>query len=286
MKAYGEENVGNIVSLEHVNVQVPDQSLATLFYVVGLGLTRDPYLNVGLDNMWVNVGEQQFHLPTGPAQLIGGHIGLVMPDLESAEQRLGRVAERLNGTRFAWGRSRGYLEVTCPWGNHIRCYPSGEPAFGDIGLGLVYVEFRVARGVARAIGKFYEAVFGAPSAMLEDVSGPAARVAIGRHQALIFRESDALEPYDGHHVAVYVADFSRPYRFLSERGLVTEDVRNHQFRFQTLVEPSDGRSVFELEHEVRSLRHPMYGRRFVNRDPNQSQRNYRRGRDDLIPFRG
>jgi len=286
MNEYVEENVGNIVSLEHVNVQVPDQLLATLFYVVGLGLTRDPYLNVGLDNMWVNVGEQQFHLPTRPAQVIAGHIGLVLPDLASAEQRLARVAERLKGTRFAWSRSNGYLEVTCPWGNHFRCYPSADQAFGDIGLGLVYVEFRVARGVARAIGSFYETAFAAPSAMLEDASGPAARVAIGRNQALIFRESDAPESYDGHHIAVYIADFSRVYRFLSERELVTEDVRNHQFRFQTLVDPKDGRRVFELEHEVRSLRHPMYGRRFVNRDPNQSQRNYRRGRDDLIPFRG
>jgi len=57
MSAYSEEDVGNIVALEHVNVQVPDQSTALLFYVVGLGLTRDPYLTVGLNNMWVNVGE-------------------------------------------------------------------------------------------------------------------------------------------------------------------------------------------------------------------------------------
>ena len=33
------QDVGNIVALEHVNVRIPDQQLATLFYVVGLGLT-------------------------------------------------------------------------------------------------------------------------------------------------------------------------------------------------------------------------------------------------------
>ena len=33
------EDVGNIVSLEHVNVRIDDQSLATLFYIVGLGLS-------------------------------------------------------------------------------------------------------------------------------------------------------------------------------------------------------------------------------------------------------
>ena len=48
------ENVGNIIQLEHVNVQIPDQQIGTLFYIIGLGFTRDPYLNVGLQNMWVN----------------------------------------------------------------------------------------------------------------------------------------------------------------------------------------------------------------------------------------
>ena len=36
------EDQGNIIALEHVNVQIDDQRLATLFYVGGLGLTRDP----------------------------------------------------------------------------------------------------------------------------------------------------------------------------------------------------------------------------------------------------
>jgi len=80
MGEYSEEDIGNIVSLEHVNVQIPDQSLATLFYVVGMGFTRDPYLNVGLNNMWANVGEQQFHLPTRSPQVIDGHIGVVVPN--------------------------------------------------------------------------------------------------------------------------------------------------------------------------------------------------------------
>jgi hypothetical protein len=35
---------------------------------------------------------------------------------------------------------------------------------------------------------------------------------------------------------------------------------------------------------VRSLRHPMYHRPFVNRDPAQSQRTYRRGWDAFTPF--
>ena len=76
------EDVGNIVHLEHVNLTQPDQRLATLFYVAGLGGTRDPYLMVGADNMWVNLGRSQMHLPTSKPQLLRGTIGLVVPDLD------------------------------------------------------------------------------------------------------------------------------------------------------------------------------------------------------------
>ena len=31
MNDYSDEDVGNIIALEHINVQVPDQLLATLF---------------------------------------------------------------------------------------------------------------------------------------------------------------------------------------------------------------------------------------------------------------
>ena len=36
------DNVGNILAMEHVNVTVPDQSMALTFYIQGLGFTRDP----------------------------------------------------------------------------------------------------------------------------------------------------------------------------------------------------------------------------------------------------
>ena len=41
MHQHTEEDVGTIISLEHINVQVPDQSKAMLFYVVGLGFTGE-----------------------------------------------------------------------------------------------------------------------------------------------------------------------------------------------------------------------------------------------------
>lgn len=284
MSQYIEEDVGNIISLEHINVQVPDQALATLFYVVGLGLTRDPYLTVGLNNMWINVGEQQFHLPTRPAQVIDGHIGLVLPDLDALEKRLASVAEGLKGSKFSFESKADHIAVTCPWGNQYRCFGS-QPVFGDMALGVPYVEFYVRPGTMEPILRFYQTAFGAPVNVESDAAGSFGRVKIGRAQSLLFRETDkAIMPYDGHHVAVYVANFSGPYEYLKSRGLISEDVRNHQFRFQTLVDPHNGETSFELEHEVRSMRHPMYHRPFINRDPAQSQRAYHRGWDAFVPF--
>ena len=57
--------LGSVVLFEHVNLRVADHRLATLFFVEGLGLTRDPYRMVGTRNMWLNAGNQQFHLPIG-----------------------------------------------------------------------------------------------------------------------------------------------------------------------------------------------------------------------------
>ncbi len=279
-----EEDIGNIISLEHVNVQVPDQSLATLFYIVAMGFTRDPYINVGLNNMWANVGEQQFHLPTRERQVIPGHVGIVVPDLEALQARLESVAAGLRETQFSWSAAGDYIAVTCPWGNRFHCYGAGGD-FGDMALGIPYVEFMVPRGRAAGIARFYQQILEAPSVLESGNEGAVGRVSIGRCQLLIFRETERpVPPYDGHHIAIYVANFSRPYGFMKKRGLLAEDVRNHQFRFQEIIDPEGGDCVFRLEHEVRSLRHPMFNRFFVNRDPVQSQRQYRRGRDALTPF--
>ena len=79
------EDVGNIVHFEHVNLRQPDQQRATIFYVSGLGLTRDPYMMTGIENMWVNIGRNQIHLPTGNPQRLRGTIGLVVPDLDALD---------------------------------------------------------------------------------------------------------------------------------------------------------------------------------------------------------
>ena len=39
--------------------------------------------------------------------------------------------------------------------------------------------------------------------------------------------------------------------------------------------------LFTVEHEVRSQTHPLYGRPLVNRNPAQSNRDYKPGHDTI-----
>ena len=271
------EDVGNIVHLEHVNTRVPDQRLATLFYISGLGLTRDPHFMTGTDNMWVNVGRCQFHLPTGTPQLLRGTTGLVIPDRAALLRRLAAVSEDLAGTRFDVIEAEDHVFVTSPWGNRIRIH---EPAasFGPMRLGMPYVALDVPPGAAEPIARFYREVFGVKARVEQDNGAARAIVPAGIGQNLVFEETTRTIPaFDGHHIAIYIADFSTPYRRLSERGLITEESDQHQWRFKDIIDPENGDVVFSLEHEVRSLHHPFFDRSLVNRDPSVTIRNYTRG---------
>jgi len=69
MGEYSEEDIGNIVSLEHINVQIPDQSLATLFYVVGMGGTRVTTPGALTEALAAAIKADQprlIHVPVGP----------------------------------------------------------------------------------------------------------------------------------------------------------------------------------------------------------------------------
>src|SRR4051812_32446706 len=278
------EDLGNIVALEHVNVTVPDQQLATLFYIKGLGLTRDPYIMTELDNMWVNAGRSQFHLPTKTPQVVRGHVGLVLPDREALLSRLAAVKDRLAHTKFSYAEHEAYVEATCPWGNRIRCHAPDEQRFGRIQLGMPYVEFEVPPGAASGIANFYRQVLKTRATLEEDAQGCYARVMVGKDQYLHFRELDrAPVEYDGHHIQIYLADFSGPYQWLLERNLVTEESDQYQYRFLDIVDPASAKPLFRIEHEVRSMTHPLYARPLVNRNPTQTNRNYAPGYDALIP---
>jgi hypothetical protein len=281
------DDASNIVALEHVNLQIGDQQLATAFYVMGLGLTRDPFLMVGLDNMWINAGRTQMHLPTQPSavQRFRGVIGLVVPRLDALEASLRNVERRLAGTAFTHRRDGDTIEATCPWGNRFRCHAPDPGRWGQIELGIVYVDLDVPPGTAKKIASFYLGILDAPADVADNDEGLCtAMIRVGADQRLNFVETRGpIAPYDGHHIQIYVADFSGPHWRLNERKLVSRETDAHEWRFIDIVDPDSGAVLTQLEHEVRSVRHPLYGRTLVNRNPVQTNRDYVKGHDT---FRG
>jgi hypothetical protein len=275
------EDLGNAVHLEHVNVNIPDQRLATLFYVAGLGLTRDPYLLVSDDNMWVNVGRSQFHLPSGSARRLRGRTGIVISGRQTLLDRLASVRKKLEGTQFSFTEHNDYIQAVCPWGNQIRCHEPDAARFGRITLGIPYVEFDVPPGSAKGIAAFYAKMVEAPTEVVED--GTVARITVGQSQCLFFRETDRpLPEFDEHHIQIYVANFSGPYRRLMAKSLVTTEDNRYQYRFRDIVDLESGRHLFTIEHEVRSMTHPNFLRPLINRNPAQTARTYSAGHDQWI----
>ena len=213
--------------------------------------------------MWVNLGSQQMHLPTRSApQVIPGYIGIVLPDLDALVERLRLIADRLIGTQFDWSQHSDYVEVICPWGNYFRCYLADDQMSMN-NQGIICVNFATDTGTSEGIARFYEHVIGCRVEINEGKS----KILLGRGQSLHFLEARGSKfDYDGHHIAIYLANFSGPYDFLRERGLITEETDMYQYRFQELIDPQSGHHLFTLEHEVRSLFHPLYARNLVNRN--------------------
>jgi len=270
------EDLGNIVELGHVNVTVPDQSKAVAYYLMGLGLTRDPYLMAGLENMWVNVGRGQFHLPTREPQVVRGTTALVLPDLEALLKRLDYAKKYLEGTKFSFKEAGDVVETTCPWGNRIRVHAPTPEKFGPMRVGMPYVEFDVpAASSLEAIARFYREILGGIAGVAKDERGEYAWASCSGDCKVLYRPtSKKLPKYDGHHIQITLADFSGPHKKLVERGLISEESDQHQYRFLDIVDVDTNKPIFRIEHETRSMRHPMFNRTFINRNPDMSNRNF------------
>ena len=278
-----EGDLGNIVALEHVNLEIPDQSLATIFYCMGMGFTRDPYLMTGITNMWMNLGRNQFHLPTGKPMVLRGNIMIVTPSRSALLERLSSVQELLKGTEFNFSAQTDHVLVTCPWGNRLKCY---EPAseFGPISLGMPCIEMLVDHGSAEPIAHFYREILNAKAVTGKDQAGVYARVSVGPSQALIYREADSTDkrPYDNHHLQIYIADFSGPYNRLKARSLISREDSVHQYRFKDVIDLNSGKVLHHIEHEIRSLIHPLYARPLINRNAEQNIRNFVPGQEAYV----
>ena len=264
------QDVGNIVFLEHVNVRVPDQVIATRFYIAGLGLTRDPYLMVSTENMWANAGQSQFPADGGPKfcpatwKAGGARSGALRERLEEVSIKL-RTQSLANDDNHVPSPALGqYLPLLRPRPGSRR-----HPGLARVECRYVSARLRhraVYQPVLRPGGHRQRVRHRGPHphvhsarAVLPRTAGPLSFAATNR----LLANSPGRMPPQG-------------------RGLVSEE-SSASIRFQEIVDLDSGAPLATLEHEVRCLTHPMYFRPLINRNPGQRQPTYARGRDAFYP---
>ena len=271
-----DPEVGGIVHLEHFNFEVPDHDLATVFFMGGLGLTRDPYKRTDHLNMGVNIGLQQFHLPRrgNAPPPFDGEVGLIIPDLDAIKTRLERIAwaGHFDGTPYAYEGLGDTALVTSPFGVRLRLHSPGVLPFTGP-LGLAYIDIPAPPGTAGGIAAFYRELLAAPAEVTAIQGEAAAVVTFGPHQTLNFRERQ-LDDYDlfSHHVCLYVTGFNAVRREMEKRNLTGgSGDRDDAFFFTAIADPGSNEVLLGLNHETRSLHHPDFMRPLVNRWPLESE---------------
>lgn len=262
--------IGGIVHLEHINFIVDDHELATVFFMNGLGLTRDPFKRADETNMGVNVGNQQFHLPKrGATPPFPGEIGIVVPDLPGIKNRLARLQGmgRFDGTPFAVSDMGNSCHLVSPFGVVMRLYAAGTtPSLKP--LSISYVDISIPKGAAKQVTDFYREWFNCPAVRTVIDDEVTAFVPVGPYQSLRYRERDC-DDYDTHnfHVALYVTHYNAVHERLSNLDAFKGDGLNQTFFVKGVIDPKSGKTICGLEHEIRGIYHPDFMRPLVNRWP-------------------
>ena len=148
------EDLGNAIHLEHVNVTIPDQRIASLFY--GAGLASPATRTDGDGRQHVDERRPQ-PIPSAERQAAGA----ARQDRDCHRRPRGPAqAARHREAEARRHQVRLHRDTTitsrrpAPGATH----PPAEPdaaRFGRINLGIPYVEFDVPVGAAKGIAKFY-----------------------------------------------------------------------------------------------------------------------------------
>ena len=263
--------IGAIIHLDHVNFETPDHEMATVFYINGLGLTRDPYRRADEQNMGINVGLQQFHLPRRGEQTppFHGVVGLVVPDMAGIKERfdLLEALGKFEGTPYCRKEQDNTVLLTSPFGFRLRLHPAGSVPFLRP-LGIAYVEVPVPPDTADGIARFYERVVRAPAEVGVVEGERAALIGAGPYQEMRFIER-ALDDHNTHsmHISYHVTNYNELREAMAAHGSLKGIGRGEVFFFDRIFDPDTDDVLFVLQNEVRSVYHPDFMRPLINRWP-------------------
>ena len=226
--------------------------------------------------------------------VIRGHVELLVPSLSELEARLDaaniawqRVAAAAGAGEDKDKDKEAQIVVTCPQGNlwkvaeaplsarDRRGFHPGKPSWG---LAIPALEVHVRPGTAQGIASYFRHYFQAH--VVHQADDTAARVRAGPHQEIRFVETprqdakvadaddaDAQLPYHeavrGYHICIYLEDHAGTMKRLARDNKLWGNPRFYsldkglgltQFRCKDIT--WEGRTLAELEMEVRSLEHP------------------------------
>ncbi|MBC92774.1 MAG: hypothetical protein CMM38_03965 [Rhodospirillaceae bacterium] len=262
--------VGGILHLDHINFQVSDHDLATIFFIGGLGLTRDPFRRADETNMGVNVGLQQFHLPRrGATPPFPGLVGLIVPDLDIIRLRLTRLnkLQKFKDTPYKARFENNAANIVSPFGFRMRLHSSKSmPFLRPLGIG--YIEIPVPSGVLEHIVKFYREVFHSITQIEKRNGSRTASVNVGPFQKLFFVEKK-LASYElyNFHISFHITHYNTARDIIRERGALMGTGEGEVFFCDKIFNPENGDHIFSLTNEVRSVYHGDYMRPLINRWP-------------------
>lgn len=250
-------DVGAVVLLEHLNTNISSDLVvvakARRWCQTELGATLDPdHQPASLHTLWMSVGPfHQLHLPAlDPLQPLQGDA---------------RSEVVLSGS-FGTDDER---VATCPVTGLRYRLVRGPPALRAVRLGA-------NRDALPSIARYWREVMRAPVTEGEQevqvVVGPAQYLAFYAYDSPANGEDGPVDRWTGYHVCVYSADWEACYVRHQQRGLLYTDHPHNEPPAHTLevarslaqfrardVRDAQGRTVFQLELEVRSMHHKMYG---------------------------
>ena len=228
------EDLGNSIHLEHVNVQVPDQRLAQLFYAVGLGLTRDPYLMV-VRHQHVDQCRAQ-PVPSADRQGAGRARPHRAGDLRprGAARPPHRACAASSTARSSASASTTTTSRRSVRGAIACAATSRTQSASGASRSASRTSSSTCRSAARRRSRPSIRRSWARPRTVQNGDGTVTRVQMGKNQYLQFRETDAPQPaFDGHHVQMYIANFSGPVR-------EAEGAQSHLGRGQPVSVPLPG----------------------------------------------
>lgn len=158
---------------------------------------------------------------------------------------------------------------------------------------FVYVTNEDAGKTVEKIALFYDFFFDAPTSLVNDGRSDIAIIGFGKiddngraEQSLLFREVVVDDPQQfqavdsddlgtGHHIAIYVGNCDEDFEVAASNcvdgGLlwvnpqfedrvldVDSAMECKQFRFKNIVDIETGETLYVLEHEIRSISHPLF----------------------------